>query len=529
VNFLTSNIGATSADLVTYTPSGTGAVARSAASKFGDTVSVKDFGAIGDGVADDTAEIQSALNAPAKHTVFPAAVSYKCGAISVSANVSNSVWNVGSLLSFYGSSAGFEFAGNIDGLLINNLNAVGDGVVGNLNRAIWTSGAHTIANIHCINPRVSNMVQGLDFGAMSNVTVDGGYIANSVGTASGQGYGIVAGNGADNITISGVTFYNNARHALYLGHTNNASVLGCHFNNHSNGVNTASGVVALSRGNGYSISGCNFNANYGPGIVVDDDSVVSGILTTTSIVGNTFVDHRFNSEIIVGMNDAPTANIGVACVNITGNSINRVAVNSSAGVILRSCRELTATSNAMYLPDSLYAFSHINDAGPTATAITKLVISNNVGSLTAGGKVLYLDTALCGGTAEIVVENNRFANNVVGRPIAYQTDPPTNPNIRHDGDYFRPVTLAAGSQTLNVAGYNNFVITGNASGSTITNFDNAYENKVITLRFQDAFTTINRTNAYLSGGVNFVSSQYDILKLQYIGSAWYEISRSVNL
>jgi hypothetical protein len=60
VNFLTSTIGTTSADLVTYTPAGSGAVARSAASKMGDVVSVRDFGAVGDGVADDTAAIQAA-------------------------------------------------------------------------------------------------------------------------------------------------------------------------------------------------------------------------------------------------------------------------------------------------------------------------------------------------------------------------------------------------------------------------------------------------------------------------------------
>jgi hypothetical protein len=63
VNFLTSNIGATSADLVTYTPSGSGAVARSAASKFGETVSVKDFGAVGDGVTDDKAAFIAATSA----------------------------------------------------------------------------------------------------------------------------------------------------------------------------------------------------------------------------------------------------------------------------------------------------------------------------------------------------------------------------------------------------------------------------------------------------------------------------------
>jgi hypothetical protein len=62
VNFLTDAIGSTSADLVTYTPAGTGAVARSAQAKMRDTVSVKDFGAVGDGVADDAAAIQAAID-----------------------------------------------------------------------------------------------------------------------------------------------------------------------------------------------------------------------------------------------------------------------------------------------------------------------------------------------------------------------------------------------------------------------------------------------------------------------------------
>jgi hypothetical protein len=61
VNFLTDAIGSTSADLVTYTPAGTGAVARTVDAKLKDTVHVKDFGAVCDGVTNDTAALNAAI------------------------------------------------------------------------------------------------------------------------------------------------------------------------------------------------------------------------------------------------------------------------------------------------------------------------------------------------------------------------------------------------------------------------------------------------------------------------------------
>ena len=82
------------AGAVTFLQAGAGAVPRSVQSKERDIVSVKDFGAVGDGVTNDTAAVQAALNAnPSKTIYFPAGTYL----INVSMNGAQSLIGEGNL------------------------------------------------------------------------------------------------------------------------------------------------------------------------------------------------------------------------------------------------------------------------------------------------------------------------------------------------------------------------------------------------------------------------------------------------
>lgn len=80
VKFVTSqlqNAGVGDASQVTYDPPFTGSVVTNVEAKLAQTVSVEDFGAVGDGVTDDTAAIQAAVNSSASKVIGVAGKNYR--------------------------------------------------------------------------------------------------------------------------------------------------------------------------------------------------------------------------------------------------------------------------------------------------------------------------------------------------------------------------------------------------------------------------------------------------------------------
>lgn len=160
-SLVTSSLTKTKRNIDKFLSELSGAVSRTYDSKFADHVSVKDFGAVGDGVADDTAAINAAISA-ATCIFFPAGTYLTdgshnvqgkvlfgddriCSTIKLSGTNTNApiFYNNGSTADSWGSGLGFymydlRLIGNWD--LVTNNPSTDSNVIGGLVK--WYAGAY---------------------------------------------------------------------------------------------------------------------------------------------------------------------------------------------------------------------------------------------------------------------------------------------------------------------------------------------------------------------------------------------------
>jgi hypothetical protein len=116
---------ATTAALVSYTPGGTGAVITTVQTKLRETVSVTDFGAVGNGTTDDYAAFQAAINAlpVSGGTIIIPATTSNSWKISQTLNVRKKVHMIGQIAKGTGEKGTtLVFPANTSGIVFNSYN-----------------------------------------------------------------------------------------------------------------------------------------------------------------------------------------------------------------------------------------------------------------------------------------------------------------------------------------------------------------------------------------------------------------------
>lgn len=190
-DFATDLAASSGSSLVGFLQSGTGAVPRTIQSKLRDVVSVKDFGAVGDGTTDDTDAIQAALDAHS-HVHFPAGTYLHTGILLNSGNtLSGDGWGATTLYLDDESNTHSLFGSSTDDVTIRNLKVFGNKTNqtgGNNGRGIYfISPSATCSRIHLENVWVDSCEDhGVFFS--TNAGLDSG-IYHCISTNNGDGTG----------------------------------------------------------------------------------------------------------------------------------------------------------------------------------------------------------------------------------------------------------------------------------------------------------------------------------------------------
>lgn len=442
------NENALSADSVSFIQAGTGAVVRSAQAKMRDVVSVKDFGAVGDGVADDTAAIQAAINylSPLGGTLYIPKGAY----IVSDADANNACLVVTAPIQF-----------------------VGDG-------AFYTSIQPAASVAPTVNTILVNPNPSYDQTLMSFRNFSLGDLNN--GTRQGN-HGIYcltlnAGQNLSKFTVENCSIQQGGGYAIY--HLNdpvgniNGGMYCCYFNN-----NTLKGGIKFENSGDSLVVSNNILTGVGTGV---DASLVTGA-SLLSIIDNNITTTKSAIVIASGMR-----------VHILRNNIEHYAVGSNSNSVI----DISSTGGT-YVSGTIQQ-NLVSAFG--STDATKLIHIRN-----ARGTLIQDNTFLAGVGGITAVRVETTCNDVRVGPNTYNATVATKVTDLGNGTMGVAKTISllnswveqtsADTPTFSKDLSGNVIIEGTIKNGTATPGTQLFQ---LPVGFRPRAGTVKRFNAYSVGG-----------------------------
>jgi len=464
VKFTTSAINASSygnASQITYTPAGTGAVNTNVQAKLRESVSVKDFGAVGDGTTNDTAAIQAAINYGASANVsifFPAATYLIQGTLTAGTltvlygeGIDKTILkkksaSTGHILDILGTTQKYDI--EISNMTFD-VNGIDSGIV-----------AEYVTNFTVRNCKFKTMALwgvhvGVQNGADASIRNTRVILQNCIFETSSSTYEQFLVFNSQDVVVSGCSFktgasaigigiYQNVERVTiensyfsiniglyYSVSTNNINITDCDFNQCTSAIKGANqsdnGAFGASVAYNICVEGCRFRAN--------TTGLQLGAVYNATIATSIF-DNNKQQAIFIDDGNAPVANQSqsiniVDCVFQNNNFDNGASINNPAILFSAVGGAMYATiSNCSFWDNQatrtqLYPISFVGAFTWTNIIVSECRLSAYLGGLsiglsggTLGANVRMLDCLDVSATVAAGVLSNNIAYTVATLPTA---------------------------------------------------------------------------------------------------------------